>query len=152
MSTENVSSVAPVQSIVRRPYDGRLASGKVQNDASRWATHVTWTEASVLGPVYGYLILIADEYGFVNVLDLRHPDGESPGDVSDEEKWERTKVALERNHAKWWAYLPLSPPLNVNPKPWVFGDNGKPVALEADDDPPRSEWKYATNLPHEIVR
>jgi hypothetical protein len=152
MNPENKTPDVAETTIVRRPYIGRVPCGKKINaDASRWVTDVVWTEATQLGPVYGYLVLVTDENGYVNVLDLRHPEGEKPGDVSDDETWKRTREALARNKAKWWAYLPLAPPLNVDPKPWWFDSDGKPVVPEAED-PPRDKWKYATNLPNEIVR
>lgn len=137
---------------MNRPFDGRVSCGEnCTQDASRWVTHITWTEALKLAPVYGYLILIADRSGFVNILDLRHPGGEKPGDVSDEEKWMRTKEALSRHHAKWWSYLPLSPPINVDAVAWEFDEDKKPIIIEAKD-PPKCEWKLVYNIPHEIVK
>ena len=145
------SNEASVQSVVRL-HEGRMPCGKeCSQDASRWITHLAWTDASKLRPVYGYLVLIADRNGYVNVLDLRRPEGEVPGSVTDEEQWKRTKEALSRNNAKWWAYLPASPPVNVDAVPWEWSGDNKPVPVEAND-PPKAELIWARNLPHEIVK
>lgn len=145
------SNEASVQSDVRL-HEGRVPCGKdCSQDASRWITHLAWTDASELGPVYGYLVLIADRSGYVNVLDLRRPEGEDPGSVTDEEQWKRTKEALARNNAKWWAYLPVSPPVNVDAVPWGWSEERKPIPVDAND-PPKAEWKWARNLPHKIVK
>jgi hypothetical protein len=97
--------------------------------------------------VPGYLILIADHRGYVNVLDLRTP----VGDVStDEQVWRQTKEALSQHNAKWWAYFPLSPPLNVEAVPVRLSVGQFPEPVEADD-PPAKEWIYARNLPHAVL-
>lgn len=131
---------------------GRVPCGKFcKADASRWITSVTWTEAETCGPVYGYLILIANREGYVNVLDLRLPEGESPGDVTEKEQWKRTRDALKRHDAKWWAYLPLSPPVNVDAVPLHRDENGKWIATEAND-PPKEDLVWARNLPHDFLK
>lgn len=134
--------------IAKRPCEGRLPCGKTcSQDGSRWLSRVTWTEASQTFPVPGYLILIADHRGYVNVLDLRTPVGEV---LTDEQVWKQTKEALAQHNAKWWAYFPLSPPLNVEAVPMRLSVGQFPEPVEAND-PPAEEWIYARNLPHTVV-
>jgi hypothetical protein len=132
----------------KTPYEGRLPCGKdCQQDGSRWVSRVTWNEALQSGPVHGYLLLIADARGYVNVLDLRTPVSEV---LTDEEQWQQTREALSRHNAKWWAYFPLSPPLNVAAIPMRLIPGQLPEPVEAND-PPAEEWIYARNVPHAVL-
>lgn len=126
-----------------RVYEGRLPCGGVQNDGSRWASVVVWHDASSCCPVSGYPVLLAKLDGSVVVLDLRRrwrEDGAA-------EDFEETRALLRAHSAKWWAYMPLSPPVNVLASP--IGASGA-SAVEASD-PPREDWIVARNLPVEIV-
>lgn len=128
---------------------GRIKCGpKCKADGSSWIELCHWTEAEKSCPVYGYLVLIADAQGRVHVLDLRHPANEKPGDVSHEVTFARTRDALKIHGAKWWAYLPTSPPRNVKAMPWRYSKSGKPIPRTAKD-PKRLFYTY--NQPNEYL-
>lgn len=115
-----------------------------------------WHDATKHGPVYGHLILIADVEGCVHVLDLRAPKDEQwPENWPDDENhWamlhDRVRDSFEKYRAKWWTYLPYSPPINVNPVPWKEGEDGKPVPVEASD-PPEKDFIMRYNSPSDIL-
>jgi hypothetical protein len=137
-----------------RPGEGRPTYKKTgdKKDGSHWNVIIGWSDASRWFPVYGRLVLIADREGFVNILDLRLPEGEEWSHDKDDEYHSRTREALKRHKAKWWAYLPNSPPLNVKAMPGKFDEEENYVMPEAND-PPDEELKiFWDDTPHNVLK
>ena len=135
---------------------GRRPCGpNCHSDSSTWLEIAMWHEAGECGPVYGHLVLIATHDGHVHVLDLRLSEDESWDDMANDydEQGRRTREALDQHKAKWWAYLPHSPPINVKATPmgWTKAKKPKPKPRNARD-PKREKWLRPRHLSHDYVK
>lgn len=136
-------------SVGRRPISNRDR----RPDGSAWREDIEWHDASGCAPVFGHPILIQTQDGNVHVLDLRAGEGyrwDGDDRVKCDREFEHTRAALKRHGAKWWAYIPIGPPVNVYPVPWSFDEHGNPV-VPTCSDPPKEEMQNRRHQSHEIL-